>query len=145
MMRVAEVYELVERMRSVEVRVAMGLLSEIERVCVKERQALAWEVDRGRAALAVGDAAGRMISEVERRANEARLEQLVDLRRQRRTDFEVAQNAYSVSRVDVEQVQRVLQCATTQRELVEHRRVQAESDDRFASQQCWRQNKSGQY
>lgn len=145
MERLAEVYEIVERMRSVEVRVAMGLLSETEGVCLEVRQTLLCEVDRGRAALAAGDAAGRMISEAERRAHESRLELLVDLRRQRRTVFEVAQEAYSASRIEVEQVQRILDRAGKERELVEQRRVQAESDDRFASQQCWRRNKSGQY
>lgn len=145
MKRLADVYGVVERMRSVDVQVATGLMTEADGMCVKERQARDSEMVRGRAALAAGDSAGWVISEAERRAAEARLGQLVDLQRQRRVVCEDARNAHTASRINVEQVQRVLDQARGQQELVEQRRGQAESDDRFASQQCWQRKKLGQH
>ncbi len=139
--RIADVYGLVERMRSVDLSLAAGLLAEAEEQRREEILVRTAEVGRGRAALALGDSVGWMIGEAERCASDARLERLGVVQRQRMSSYELAREAHNASRLEAEQMQLVLKGARDEQALVEGRRVQAESDDRFASRRCWEESK----
>ncbi len=145
MRRLAAVYSMVERLRSVEARVAAGILADADGRCRSEQLACATEVERGRTALSCGDSAGWLIAEAERRATDTRLDRLLVHRAQCAADYQIAHEEYQSSRLQAEQVSRVVERTREMHEREEERRVQAESDDRYAGRLCWERNQRGQH
>ena len=78
--RLAGLYAMVEQLRSLELRVAVGVVDEI--ACAQSMQAAVHqsEVSGSRAALASGDRASWQVAETARRAIEMRMNRLNKLR-----------------------------------------------------------------
>jgi len=137
--RLATLYAMMERMRSVELRVAAGAVEDV--VCsaaiaatVRENQ-----IADGRVAMASGRRDEWQVAQTARAVVEARMVRLATLRAEREIALEKAVQMHRASRLKMEQMDRVVDRTRTHLSLEESRRSQAESDDRFASRRAWLQ------
>jgi hypothetical protein len=135
--RLASLYGMMERMRSLELRVAAGAVDDV--VCSAAIAATVREsqIAEARAAMASGRREDWQVAETTRGVIEARMVRLAALRAEREAALERAVAEHQVSRLNMEQMDRVVGRARAQMSAEEDRRVQAESDDRFASRRAW--------
>lgn len=135
--RLATLYALLEQARSVELQQAAAGVRQIERAEAQERLVALEQARDGREALLSGDDWGRWVARVEGAAPEARMRRLAELRGERERMRLEALKAQRASRVSADQMKDVALKAQTQEAEKERRRVQAQSDDRFASRREW--------
>jgi hypothetical protein len=140
--RIAALYGMLDRMRSVELRMAAAAVEEVERVAAMHHAVSIDQQTCGRAALVTGDRAEWMLSKAAREFAEVRIAQLVDLREARAEVLDAAVIAHRQSRLKVEQIDRVVDRARTAQALDQARRTQAVADDRYASRRAWSQTES---
>ena len=137
--RLASLYGMVEQMRSLELRVAASAVDDVVLVASIEAAIRQSKIFGARAALAAGDREEWQMAETTREGVEARIERLANLRVERETRREEAALAHSTSRVEMEQLDRVVEQQRDRLALEEARRAQAESDDRYAARLAWAQ------
>jgi hypothetical protein len=138
MARVAQVYGMVERMRSVERRVAANAVDEV--VCSEAIQTtvLTSLLGGARDALAAGNREEQQIAETARQRVELGLERLAQMRVERQAVLERVAAEHRESVVAMEQIDRLLERARAAESLEADRREQAVADDRFGSRLAWR-------
>jgi hypothetical protein len=139
--RLALLYGMMERMRSVELRVAAGAVEDVACSAAIARKVRENQIAEGRAAMANGRREAWQVAETTRGVNEARIVRLAMLRAEREIILEQAVQVHRASRLNMEQMDRVVDRARTQAEMENGRRLQAESDDRFASRRAWLQTR----
>ena len=135
--RLASLYGMMERMRSLELRVAAGAVDDV--VCLAAIAATVREsqIADARAAMASGRREDWQVAQTTRGVIEARMVRLAALRVEREDTLDRAVAEHRVSRLNMEQMDRVLERSRVQMSAEEDRRSQAESDDRFASRRAW--------
>lgn len=135
--RLAGLYGMVERMRLVELRSASGAVAEVERTCAAVDRACEGEVLAGRVALMAGDLVDWRVAERGQQLAEVRGTRLELLLEERERKYAAALDVHRSSQVDAEQMRQLTQRIENRRMHAEERRLQAESDDRFASRLGW--------
>lgn len=135
--RLASLYGMMEQIRSVELRAATiavedAACSTTIALTLRESQ-----IASAREAMATGRREEWQISETARVAVEARIDQLAKTRTDRENARAEAHQIHRQSRLDMEQMERVVAQARVQVAIEVTRRTQAESDDRFASRRAW--------
>ncbi len=128
---------MVERVRSAEAKVAAAAVAEVVAARETAERARREMVAGGRAALAEGDRVGWASAQWARGACEGRVTGLMKVQVVREAVRDEAMVAYRASRMQTEQVDRVLAGEMERLHLEEERRVQAAADDRFGSRQAW--------
>jgi hypothetical protein len=137
--RLASLYGMMEQMRSVELRTAASAVEDV--VCSAAIAATVREsqITEARTAMATGHREDWQVAETARSVVEARIVRLATIRAERESAMEEAALRHRVSRLAMEQMDRVVDRARLQEAMQEGRRSQAESDDRFASRRAWMQ------
>lgn len=133
----AALYEVVERMHSVELQLATSVVREAEQAIEKQRTIGFAAGFDGREALVMGDRMGWSFAETQREIAAWKRERLEPIRTEREELSMVARERYATSRVKSEQMNRVVEGVAARVEIKEGRRVQAASDDRFLSRKLW--------
>lgn len=139
--RLTALYGTLERMRSVELRIAAAALAEIEQAQVFEAQTADDMKHRGRAALISGSRVDWESTEIGRRVSEIRAERMMQMSSDRAKVRDQAAEAYQTSHLQMKQVEQIMEIAHRQAALTESRRVQAAADDRYASRREWTRRK----
>ena len=135
--RMAALYGVVERMHSIELERAMGVVREAEEAIEMQRTiGRASELD-GREALVLGDRMGWSLAGTQVVVAAWRKERLEEIRVKREELSVVARERYATSRVKSEQMNRVVGGIAERVEMEEGRRFQATTDDRFLSRKLW--------
>ena len=133
----AALYGVVERMHSIELERAMGVVREAEEAIEMQRTiGRASELD-GREALVLGDRMGWSLAGTQVVVAAWRKERLEEIRVKREELSVVARERYATSRVKSEQMNRVVGGIAERVEMEEGRRFQATTDDRFLSRKLW--------
>jgi hypothetical protein len=140
--RLAGLYGMVERMRSLELRAAAGNLDEVASAQTMQAAVHRSEVSGSRAAFASGDREQWKVAETARALLEIRMARLNKLRAEREVKLDQAAQAYNRSRVRMEQMDRVVERERERLACEAARRAQAEADDRFASRRAWSERAS---
>jgi hypothetical protein len=140
--RLASLYGMMERMRSVELRVAAVAVADV--VCSAAVAATLREsqIADARAAMATGCREEWQVAETTRGVIETRMVRLAALRVECQDALDEAVAVHRVSRMNMEQMNRVLERSRAELMGDESRRAQAESDDRFAARLAWERSKN---
>jgi heme exporter protein D len=135
--RLATLYGLVQDARSAEMRRAIGLLAEVEEA-IATQESMLWMANAfGRGALEQGDRFGWKQAGTNATLAVWSCEQLETIREERDALSETAKQRYRESRIQAEQMSKLLEHASRQAELIEGRRTQSIADDRFLSRRRW--------
>ena len=137
--RLAALYAMMERMRSVEVQVANVAVENVTCSAAIAAAVRASQVSHGREALETGRREAWQVAETTRAALEGRIERLQRVRVECEAALAEAESAHRTTRLDLEQVESILDKTRTQLASRESRRTQAAADDRFASRSAWLQ------
>jgi len=140
--RIAKVYGLVERMRSLELRMAADAVSEVEFAAAVAAATRYNQVAGARAALVAGNREEWSVAEVTLRVEEIRMQRLAELRVKREAKLAEAVSLHRESRLEMEQMERVVELKRAAAAIEEGRRTQAMADDRFASRGAWKRMKN---
>jgi hypothetical protein len=135
--RLANLYAVVEEMHSTELQRMTAAVREAEQAMTVVRDVAKLARMDARGALTVGDRAGWLMSETQQERAGWRRRQLEQVRLQREHLSDEAMQRYIDSRLKREQMERVFDDLATQTEIVEERRTQAASDDRFLARRRW--------
>lgn len=140
--RLATLYATIERMRSVELRMAESAVDEA--LCAAAIAAAVRESQQGnlRDALASGLREEWRIAETAGAANDIRIARLAALRATQETARDEAVMRHRLSRVELEQMDSVVERRRKGETTQQARKEQASSDDRFASRRAWERMKS---
>ena len=139
--RLASLYTMMERMRSVELRVAAGAVEDVAYSAAIAATARESQIADARAAMSTGRREEWQVAETTRAVVEARIVRLAKLQAEREIILADAALRHRMSRLNMEQMDRVVDRNRTQAGRREERRLQAESDDRFASRRAWMNTK----
>lgn len=135
--RLASLYGMMERLRSVELRAAAGAVEDVACSAAIAADVREGQIMDARTAMATGSREEWQVAETTRGVVEARIERLEKLRAERAAAFEDAAHRHRISRVKMEQMDRVVDRSRAREAVQQGRRSQAESDDRFASRRAW--------
>ena len=135
--RLATLYAMMERMRSMEVQVALGAVEDVMCSAAIAATIRAGQIEDARDALATGRREAWQVAETTRGVLDRRIDRLQTERAECEAALAEASRVHRASRLDMEQMQRMVDRTRTQTMLEESRRVQGESDDRFASRSAW--------
>ncbi len=135
--RIANLYEVMEKIRQSELDRATGAVRVAEDAIGVQRSAVLSARLDGREALAAGDRLGWMAADKRREVAGWKSLRLEEARVEREAARETARQQYLASRMVSEQMKRVRDDVARSVELEESRRTQAIVDDRFLSRRCW--------
>jgi hypothetical protein len=135
--RLAKLYGMVENLHAMQVRAAAGAVDEVERAAQQMSVVKRDEVSQGRAALARGSRVESMAVERTATANEVRRMLLERIRAERRLTHEVALDAHRMSRLELRQIEGIVERVERKQDVVTERRAQGTMDDRFLSRREW--------
>jgi hypothetical protein len=99
------------------------------------------QVADARAAMATGQREAWQVAETTRGVVEARMARLARVRIEREAALDEAVSTHRASRLDMEQMESVVERRRAMAMLEAGRRAQMESDDRFASRRAWERPK----
>ena len=139
--RLASLYTMMERMRSVELRVAAGAMEDVAYSAAIAATARESQIADARAAMSTGRREEWQVAETTRAVVEARIVRLAKLQAEREIILADAALRHRMSRLNMEQMDRIVDRTRSQEGVLEDRRLQAESDDRFASRRAWMRTK----
>jgi hypothetical protein len=135
--RLATLYGLVQDARSAEMRSAVVQLAEVEEAIATQESVLWMANAFGRGALEQGDRFGWKQAGTNATLAIWNSEQLEVIREERYALREASKQRYRESRMQAQQMSKLLEQSTQQAELIEGRRAQAMADDRFLSRRRW--------
>ncbi len=138
--RIAKVYGLVERMHSLELRVAADALNDVLCATAVAAATRYQQASSAREALVLGRREEWAVAEVTRTVEEIRMTRLAELRTQREAKVAEAAVVHRASRLQMEQMERVVERKRAVAAIDEGRKTQAMADDRFASRAAWSRN-----
>ncbi len=130
-------YGQVEQIRSAQLRIASSAVDEVAQATAYEVSVRQRQSAHAHNALMSGDRESWSLSAVQAAVATARQLRLESLRIAREDAQEQAAVAYRNSRQRLEQMNAVIDKASTRASLEETRRSQAASDDRFLSRRAW--------
>ncbi|MCU1324009.1 MAG: hypothetical protein JWM43_3658 [Acidobacteriaceae bacterium] len=136
--RIAELYSVVEEVRGVAVQRATSALAATESVLADLRTARLGAHAEGRRSLAEGDRLERMIAEGRSRIIVREQESMEGQRIVQKRLLDGALEVYRISRIEKDQMAKLLENSQRQEEVLETRRTQAIADDRFLSRRAWK-------
>ncbi len=128
--RLADLYGMVERMHSVDLRVASDSVTESVQALDRRRRVESEQLERGRSALEDGDREEWTMAESQAELAQAQAERVDRLRQAREILRESALDAYRASRLRMEQMQQLVRSVRDREATVARRRFQAALDDR---------------
>jgi hypothetical protein len=137
------VYDLVERMHSLELRVASDAVQEVEFAAAVAAATSYRQAAAAREALVSGNREEWSVAEVTRGVEEIRMQRLAELRLRRERQHAEAVETHRASKRRTEQMERVVERKRASAAIDDGRRDQAAADDRFASRSAWAQSASG--
>jgi len=137
----AALYGVVERMHSVELQRATGVVLEAEQAIDAQRAIVRTAGFDGREALMQGDRMGYALAETKQEVAAWRGERLEEIRVKREELRGVVRERYAASRLKNEQMNRVVEGVAERVKTEEGRRFQATTDDRFLSRKLWMQTR----
>ena len=135
--RLAALYGVVERMRSIELRVKTAAVIEAEQAIEAQRVVMRSAGFDRREALMNGDRLGWSLAETQREIAGWKRERLERIRVEREALRSDAREEYSASRLKSEQMKGVVDSAAARVEVEEGRRAQGAADDRFLARRVW--------
>jgi hypothetical protein len=135
--RIQTLYGLVEQVHSLALVQASLAVREAEIAIARQCEQIREARCGGREALLGGDRERRALTESQLELSGARRQLLETVRLEREIKNDQAREEYHLSRVKSEQMKSVVETIRTEEELIEGRRVQAASDDRFLSRLLW--------
>jgi len=135
--RIAKVYGLVERMHSLELRMASDAVNDVACAAAVAAATSYQQTVSARAALVSGNREEWSVAEVTRSVEEIRMQRLAELKVQREEKLMEATQTHRASRMQMEQMERVVERKRAIAAIDEGRRTQAMADDRFASRAAW--------
>jgi hypothetical protein len=135
--RMAELYKTMEALRSSELQRAQAMVWQAEQEIVAQLALRCRTMVEGRSALEQADDLGWRSSQAQASLTERRCEGLEAIRVQRGTMRDAATEIYQTSRVQSEQMVQLLEDSISEANMLENRRMQAESDDRHLSRRRW--------
>jgi hypothetical protein len=135
--RMAALYELVERVHSVELLRATGAVRQAELALETQRTAANMAASKERIALQNGDRFEWSIAETQQEIAVWKGGRLEDIRVEREEQSEVVRERYVISRLKSEQMNRMVCGVAAQVDREEGRRTQSMADDRFLSRRHW--------
>ena len=142
--RLALLYAMMERMRSIEVQAANTAVEDV--VCSTAIAATIREgqIADGRDALSTGRRDAWQVAETTRGVMDRRIDGLQQVRAEREAVLGDASRAHRQSRLEMEQMERMVEKTRAQLVACESRRAQGDSDDRFASRLAWLETQRAQ-
>jgi hypothetical protein len=140
--RLAKLYNVVERLRSLELGIAVSALDDVTVARQHEIALGRNEGTKGQASLGSGDAEGWRIALLASACSEVRSERLASLCLGRKADLEEAAVLHRASREQAEQMEQMQRKEHDQQKSESSRRSQAESDDRFSARAAWRNQRT---
>jgi hypothetical protein len=140
--KVAMLYGQVERVRLVELQEAAAAVAEAEHLRAAAEARGAAHRSEGRAALLQGEGLAWRLAESAGDATEVLRERALLLMAERDVLRTAAGEAYRSSRLRTEQVTRVVEAIAQAQAVVDARREQAATDDRYAARLCWTRMKA---
>jgi hypothetical protein len=135
--KIETLYGLVEQMHSVALVQASLAVREAESAIAKQCELMRESRYGGREALLEGDRERRVLTETQQELAGMRRQLLETVRLEREGRSNQAREEYALSRVKSEQMKSVVAVIKADKELIEGRRIQAASDDRFLSRLRW--------
>jgi hypothetical protein len=135
--RLADLYGTVERMRSVDLKVASDSVTEASQALDTERQTERTQAENVRAALEQGDRHEWALAESQAELAGSRAGRVEHVKRAREELKETALQAYRASRLRMEQMRQMVRHVREREAAVERRRFQAALDDRHLARQMW--------
>jgi len=135
--RIEALYGLVEQMHSVALAQASLSAREAEIAIARQCKQMVEARCGGREALLEGDRERRALTETQQESAGVRRRLLETVRLERESRKDQAREEYALSRVKSEQMKSVVAAIRAEEELIEGRRAQAASDDRFLSRLRW--------
>ena len=135
--RLASLAVTMERMRSLEVQVARGAVDDVMCSAAIAATIRESQLSDGRDALATGRREAWQVAETTRGVMDRRIERLQQLRAEREAILAEATRVHRVSRLEMDQMERMVEKSRAQAGMEETRRTQAAADDRFASRSAW--------
>jgi hypothetical protein len=139
--RMAALYGVVERMHSVELQRAAGVVREAEQAIDAQRAIGRTAGFDGREALMQGDRMGYALAETKQEVAAWKGERLEEIRVKREESRGVVRERYAASRLKKEQINRVVEGVAERVKTEEGWRFQAMTDDRFLSRKLWMQTR----
>ncbi len=137
--RLAELYKTMEALRSSELRRAQAMVWQVEQEIAAQLAVHCRTVVEGRTALEQADELGWQSARAHSVLTQRRCEGLEAIRVQRCIARDAATELYRTSRVQSEQMAQLLEDSIFEAKILETRRMQAESDDRYLSRRRWRE------
>ncbi len=137
LLRMKNLFAVVEESHSTELRRATAAVFEAQQMIAAEQQGMRVIEFDGRDAMFAGDGGGRVLAEVRHEIALLRHEALDRIREEREQLSEAAKKQHAASRLKKEQMGRVFDVLAAQVEIEEGRRVQSASDDRFLARRRW--------
>jgi hypothetical protein len=135
--RLAHLYKIVESVRSSELRLASAKVIETQEN-ISTQLAMNYRADlTRRSALEHGDDLVRRSAEAQTAVAMRNCEMLELLRAERQLCKESATVSYRASSIESEQMNQLFKDSMTAQILLQERRAQAESDDRYLSRKHW--------
>lgn len=135
--RLARVYSVVERMRSVELRAAAAAVAEVTRAASFESAMTIEQRVLGHLALSAADRVEWSLAQAQQQAGEVRSARLNAMVPDLNGVHEEAQAAYRASRLQSEQMARAHARLMASLQAEADRRAQSVADDRFLSRRAW--------
>lgn len=135
--RVASLYAIMERMRSIEVQAAHGAVKDVLCSSAIAAAIRASQIEDGRDALATGRRDAWQVAETTCGVIDRRMERLQQVRTEREAALAEASTIHRASRLEMEQMERMVEKIRAQALVNRSRRAQGDADDRFASRSAW--------
>ncbi len=140
--RLAKLYGMVESLQAMQVRSAAHALDEVERAALHLVATRHAEVCEGRRALEQGSRVESMAAERSSAVTEVRRAALAKMKAARRTEHALAVETHRASRVELRQIDGMVDRMQTAALSEVERFAQRVSDDRFLSRRVWTQAKN---
>jgi hypothetical protein len=137
--RLAGLYSKVEHIRSLQLRAATADVAEVVQAKQQHREGERRQALAGRTALSDGDRAGWSAAAMHAQFATLREERLDAMLEEREIAREFAATVHRASYQRKEQIDGLVESAITAEAVIEERRDQADSDDRFLSRRAWLQ------
>lgn len=135
--RLAALYAVVEEARSTEMRQTTGLLLEVEDAIASQKAVICRSELMRRNAIEIGDRFDWLVAEIQSSVADDSVAELSTIRTDRRKIAATARAVYAASRLQSEQMRRLLENSQTNAKLLAERQSQAVADDRFLSRRSW--------
>jgi len=139
--RLGAVYEMVEKMYSIEARKAYGAVLEAQSAILAEEARTHEARTGGREALLMEDQTGRSLAVLHEYIADRRKKQLEPILEEREEMRDLAQQRYLASRLLRARIKSIVDKASERMVAENERRSQATEDDRFLARRTWIRNR----